>query len=218
MARRGIALESYIGKQFGRVLVLRAAEAGMRTVIGRCSCGDERRYFVCNITRQEEPMCPPCRLLSKPSKGGSRSHPLFNIWKAMVQRCENPNHTHYARYGGRGIAMCDRWRHDFTAFAEDVGERPSMSHTIDRIDGDKGYEPGNVRWALPVEQQRNRSDTHRIQWQGRTLSGKEAADLAGLEVATFYFRLKNGWPMEKIMTTPSLMTKNKGVPKRRKAA
>ncbi|MGE7204904.1 hypothetical protein ACQKJZ_04405 [Sphingomonas sp. NPDC019816] len=136
----------------------------------------------------------------------------------MIQRCENPNHTWFKRYGGRGVRICDRWRNDFNAFAADVGDRPSPKHTLDRICGDGDYEPDNVRWATPLVQQRNRSDTLRIEWAGRTMSGKEAADIAGLEVATFYYRLKAGWTMERIMSTPSTMTTNKGKPKPRKAA
>ena len=128
----------------------------------------------------------------------------------MIQRCENANHTWFNRYGGRGIKVCERWRSDFDAFAADVGDRPTPSHTLDREDGDGDYEPGNVRWATPATQQRNRSDTLKVEWQGRTISGKEAADLAGLELATFYYRLKVGWPMAKIMTTPSTMTALRG--------
>jgi len=136
----------------------------------------------------------------------------------MIQRCENPNHTWYERYGGRGIRVCERWRSDFEAFAADVGDRPSLSHTLDREDVDGYYEPGNVRWATPVVQQRNRSDTLKVEWGGRTMSGKEAAEIAGLEIATFYYRLKAGWTMQCIMTTPSTMTTNKGVPKQKRKA
>lgn len=218
----GISTVAPIGKRFGRVIVLgppRARGSGTQVVECRCDCGDIRDYFISNLRVQAEPMCPPCRTASRPAKGNSGKHPLFNIWKAMIQRCENPKHTWYKRYGGRGISICKRWREDFEAFAADMGERPSPKHTVDRIDGDKNYEPGNVRWAVPVEQQRNRSDSHRIEWQGRVICGKEAAELAGIELATFYYRMKAGWPMDKIMTTPSTMPKNKGVPKpKRKAA
>lgn len=164
-------------------------------------------------------MCPTCRERSRPAKGNSGKHPLSNIWKAMIQRCENPKHTAFHLYGGRGISICARWRQDFEAFAADMGERPSLKHTLDRIEGNGNYEPGNVRWATPIQQQRNRSDTLRVEWQGRTMSGTEAAALAGLEIATFYYRVNAGWPMARIMTTSSLMTANKGVPKpKRKAA
>jgi len=73
----------------------------------------------------------------------------------MKTRCENPACAAYARYGGRGITVCARWRDSFEAFLADVGPRPSPRHSIDRKDNDKGYEPGNCRWATPSEQNAN---------------------------------------------------------------
>lgn len=74
----------------------------------------------------------------------------------MKKRCHNPANKDYVRYGGRGIVVCRRWREDYAAFAADVGPRPSKRHTLDRIDNDGNYEPGNVRWATPEQQWRNR--------------------------------------------------------------
>lgn len=83
-------------------------------------------------------------------------HPLFNIWSMMKQRCNNPKHTYYYLYGARGVRVCDRWL-SFENFVRDMGERPSPKHTIDRYPNKKGnYEPGNVRWALPAEQNKNK--------------------------------------------------------------
>jgi len=82
--------------------------------------------------------------------------PLWWIWCAIKQRCANPRCKDYPAYGGRGITICARWSSSFEAFLEDVGERPSDAHSIDRIENDRGYEPGNVRWATGVEQARNR--------------------------------------------------------------
>jgi hypothetical protein len=99
---------------------------------------------------------------------GSR-HPDFGLWKRMRQRCTDPNCDDYADYGGRGITVCDRWRDSFEAFLEDMGPRPSKRHSIDRVDGTKGYEPGNCRWALPTTQAQNR--------RGVVLTPEKAAEI-----------------------------------------
>lgn len=89
--------------------------------------------------------------------------PLHRIWRQMIQRCENPKDKRYARYGGRGIKVCQRWKDSFAAFLEDVGPRPEGKgeggralYSIDRIENDGNYEPGNVRWATTKTQAGNR--------------------------------------------------------------
>ena len=80
--------------------------------------------------------------------------PLYNTWRMMKQRCNNPSYTHYSYYGGRGIKVCEEWLHSFESFIEYVGPRPDGT-TLDRIDNNGDYEPGNVRWATAKEQQAN---------------------------------------------------------------
>lgn len=88
-------------------------------------------------------------------RGGKTQHPLYAVYLDMVARCVRPSHHAYARYGGRGVTVCESWRADFWAFVADVGERPE-GLTLDRIDNDGNYEPGNVRWADYSTQAKNR--------------------------------------------------------------
>lgn len=74
----------------------------------------------------------------------------------MRERCNDQNHVAYARYGGRGIKVCDRWQQSFTAFLNDMGNAPTPSHSLGRIENDKGYEPGNVKWSTAKDQQQDR--------------------------------------------------------------
>jgi hypothetical protein len=84
----------------------------------------------------------------------------YMAWYNLIRRCCDPHHPDFARYGGRGIRVCERWRHDFMAFLADMGPRPSLGHSIDRRDNDGGYEPANCRWATRSEQRRNVRPVH----------------------------------------------------------
>lgn len=92
----------------------------------------------------------------------AKYQPEYSSWLNMKSRCYNPNDKRYERYGGRGIMVCQRWRDSFWNYLEDVGRKPSAKHTIDRIDNDGNYEPGNVRWATIREQNANRSNSNPV--------------------------------------------------------
>lgn len=89
-----------------------------------------------------------------------RATPTYCSWSSMVQRCTNPNCKSWPEYGGRGITVCDRWRNSFDAFLADMGQKPRGT-SIDRIDNDRGYEPGNCRWATRAVQNKNQRRNRR---------------------------------------------------------
>ncbi len=112
------------------------------------------------------------------------AHPLYNTWKKMRDRCHNPRATQYARYGGRGVTICDRWD-DFRAFVADMGPRPDGG-TLDRIDTTGNYEPSNCRWASRYEQTLNRAVTRMVMLNGEVMCAKQAAERIGLSKRTMY--------------------------------
>lgn len=126
-----------------------------------CDCGELTIVANCDLSRQHVRSCGCTRRapLRPQTHGESKPHPTteYNIWRNMIQRCTNPKRKDYPRYGGRGVQVCVRWRNSYEAFLKDVGRRPHLELTLDRIDNDGDYEPGNVRWATHTEQIANRS-------------------------------------------------------------
>jgi hypothetical protein len=94
------------------------------------------------------------------------SLPEYRVWATMKARCSWPKHPNYHNYGGKGVRVCDRWERSFWLFYEDMGPRPSVSHTIDRMDGTKGYEPSNCRWATRSQQEHNKPSRGEVAYRG----------------------------------------------------
>ncbi len=131
---------------------------------------------------------------------GLRSAPEYAIWDAIVQRCENPKHKNFFRYGGRGIKICRRWRGSFSAFLADMGSRPSPAHEIERINNDLGYEPSNCKWATRKEQMLNARSNVWLEFNGRRMRLTEWAAELGVRPGKLYGRRHLGWPVERILT------------------
>jgi hypothetical protein len=120
----------------------------------------------------------------------------------MLERCLYQKHHCYSDYGKRGIDVCDRWIFSFQYFLDDMGERPTVKHTLDRIDPNGNYTPDNCRWATPQEQARNKRDTLKLTFQGETKPLISFAEEYDIPYATLHARITKGWSTEKAITTP----------------
>jgi len=186
------------GIRQGSLLVIRrmgSREDGQSLWECRCDCGKTCVKSSGNL-RQGTKSCGAACGVSRSNRARSR-HGLSRskenrAWMAAKQRCHNPKHPQFSNYGARGISMCDEWRQSFDAFIEYIGRAPSPKHTLDRIDNDGDYEPGNVRWATPSTQINNRRVTCVVDLDGRKLSMKDACEEFGLPYTTVSARWRRG--------------------------
>lgn len=122
----------------------------------------------------------------------------YGIYHAMLKRCYNANTQQYFNYGGRGIKICERWLESFENFLEDMGERPSVNHSIDRIDNDGDYTPENCRWATYIVQCRNKNNNRLIKYKGAIKTAMEWSEITGVRYTTLIRRLNKGMVLDKV--------------------
>ncbi len=201
------------GERFGRLTVIsegpdrRFARGPTPTVICRCDCGVVKTISIRNLRYAGTKSCGCLHrelLASRSRTHGQVGSPEYNVWSNIKTRCLNPNVHNYGRYGGRGIGICGEWRDSFASFLRDVGRRPSPKHTIERINNNRGYEPGNVRWATVAEQNRNTSHNRWLTHNGETLVLADWAKRLGIATVTLSTRLKRGWDLSKALSTPNM--------------
>lgn len=179
------------GRKFGRLTVLRRAENasdGDVRWLCQCDCGVVKAVRGGHLRRRTQ-SCG-CQSIETKSRriGGLSQHKDYGRWRQMIRRCHNPDHKHYANYGGKGIAVCDRWRGSFSAFLEDMGEAPH-GMTIDRIDNSKGYYPENCRWATWQEQMENKSTNHVFYFEGELRTITSIAREVSMDVSKLAYRV-----------------------------
>lgn len=145
-----------VGTRYGRLTVTIQRNPGEKFVHVRCNCGTEKTVRLGDLGRDTQSCgCLQRELtIQRSTRHGYSGTSLYMTWGDMLNRCTNATHPRWSSYGGRGITVCDRWR-DFVNFLADMGDRPE-GLTLDRIDNDGNYEPGNCRWADLSTQAKNR--------------------------------------------------------------
>lgn len=169
-----------------------------------CECGTRRAVVGTHLRNGKTVACGCRRNGNRLTHGHARRHGRrsrsYTIWRGMVARCTKPSSNVYHLYGGRGI--CIKWP-DFESFISDMGEPPSSTHSIDRIDPDGHYEAGNCRWATPTEQARNiRSVRARVVLNGERMSVPAACERVGLPYSAVIQRVRAGWSDERAFSEP----------------
>lgn len=189
------------GCKIGKLTVLkdggRSSSGGMMWLC-ECDCGSRVVVAATNLISGRQKACGCVRSEStskRKTTHGQHVTPEYKCWSKLKERCRNPNAKDYPRYGGRGIAVCDRWN-SFENFSLDMGKRPSSRHSIDRIDNSLGYYPDNCRWATSLEQGQNKRNNINLTIHGETKTVAEWSRISGVRAATIYFRIHNGMNAE----------------------
>jgi hypothetical protein len=190
-----------IGQTFGRWTVIDFAfkdSHSKKYFICKCECGESRAVYSCDLSSGKSISCG-CyraeRLLEFNLSHGLSKSLDYKAWQTMIQRCTNKKVLAYKHYGAKGVTICDRWLR-YENFLEDMGERPSRKHQLDRIDTFSGYSPSNCRWTSAKENSRNRRNNHLVTIDGLTMCMSAMAEHKNIPVSRANARYHLGWKEE----------------------
>ena len=189
------------GMRFGSLVVIGFADKSPSGALRwncKCDCGNESKAFGGGLRSGRIKSCgcsqvKRMREMGKAKRKHGMSHSKEeSAWRHAHDRCSNKKNAQYKNYGGRGIKVCDRWA-SFEAFLSDMGAAPSPMHSLDRIDSNKNYDPGNCRWATWKDQQRNRRNNRLVEIGGVTKPLAAWCEETGVPYQRAHARLRLGW-------------------------
>lgn len=178
----------------------------MRACVFRCQCGKLFTKPLAYIRQRKITSCG-CGIVKIKNKSRPVRYtngimsPELNAWYHIKARCYNKKDKSYARYGGRGIVVCDKWLNSFDCFLSDMGPRPTKFHSIDRINVNGNYEPSNCRWATRLEQANNKRNNIYYLYNGESLTINEWGRRINVKPATLLRRISSGYPLERVFTS-----------------
>jgi hypothetical protein len=207
------------GKKFNRLLVIemlpmkKIGKHSVSIIKAKCDCGIIKEYSYAHVKSGHTKSCG-CYLMEKAadsanknkkhgqsSKGKESSE--YISWKCMKSRCLYKGSYNYKKYGGVGITICKKWIDSFDCFLSDMGKKPTVNHTLDRIDNTGNYEPSNCRWATRKEQNNNQSTNILYNYNGNMVTIPVLADLVGINKGTLRSRLvKYKWDFNDAISIP----------------
>lgn len=212
----GKEVRDLTGQRFGRLIAIREdgrTKQGQAKWLCQCDCGNIKSIASASLTGGLTKSCgcynSELRTNLNLKHGDAFRHNkarLYEVWCAMIKRCENPNDDHFYCYGGRGVSVCADWHkyENFKAWAYANGYDDSAGRgqcTIDRIDNNKGYEPGNCRWVDMRAQGKNTRKAKMLTIQGKTKPLTQWAEEKNIRPGTIHSRLRNGWAVEEAVMT-----------------
>lgn len=194
------------GRQYGRLVVVSHKGFNSRRNamwLCECECGQSAVVSSDCLQKGSTRSCGCYQIETTRARSithGKKGSRAYSAWRSMRKRCEVPSSHNFARYGGRGIAVCDKWG-AFEEFYRDMGD-PPPGMSLDRINNDGGYAPGNCRWATPKMQSRNTSTNRVYEYQGKRMVLAGWAETTGISFAVLWSRLsKLGWSIDEALET-----------------
>lgn len=185
------------GLVFNNLTVIKRVDNRNKKVMYEClcTCGNNVIVSMSHLVNNHTKSCGCLKLLH----GMSKTY-IFKTWSNMVERCTTITHKQYNDYGGRGITVCDEWLNDFNRFYEDMGDRPTEQHSLDRIKNDLGYSKENCRWATRKEQQNNIRSNVVLTYSNETLTLPQWAEKTGISYYALQHRVRRGWSIHRTLT------------------